>query len=142
EGGADAKEYLTQYIFDRVNTFGTAFLGLTVACAQCHDHKYDPITQREYYQLYAYFNAVPEKGLDGSKGNATPVLALPTPEQKAALDKAKDALREATAALKKAESQADEAQIEWEGQPGVEEQLSATDPAVGAILKTPRADRT
>ncbi len=85
EGGAIAEEYLTNYVFDRVNTFGTAFLGLTVNCTQCHDHKFDPLTQKEYYQFYAYFNAVPENGLDGSKGNAAPLLELPTPEQQTKL---------------------------------------------------------
>ena len=73
---------MTAYIVDRVNTTGTVWLGLTIACAQCHDHKYDPITQKEYYQLYAFFHNVPEKGLDGQKGNAAPLLKTPTPEQK------------------------------------------------------------
>ena len=68
EGGAIPEEYQTAYIVDRVNTTGTVWLGLTVGCAQCHDHKYDPITQKEYYQLYAFFNNVPENGLDGRKG--------------------------------------------------------------------------
>jgi hypothetical protein len=81
EGGAIPEEYLTAYIVDRVNTTSTVWLGLTVGCAQCHDHKFDPITQKEYYQLYAFFHNVPEKGLDGSKGNAAPVLKVPTPEQ-------------------------------------------------------------
>ena len=74
EGGAIPEEYHTAYIVDRVNTTATVWLGLTVGCAQCHDHKYDPITQKEYYQLYAFFNNVPENGLDGSKGNAAPML--------------------------------------------------------------------
>ncbi|WP_202921863.1 PSD1 and planctomycete cytochrome C domain-containing protein [Anatilimnocola aggregata] len=78
EGGAIADEYLTAYIIDRVNTTSTIYLGLTVGCSQCHDHKYDPITQRDFYQLFAFFNAVPEKGLDGSKGNAAPLLKTPT----------------------------------------------------------------
>ena len=85
EGGAIAQEYLTAYIVDRVNTTGTVFLGLTVACTQCHDHKFDPITQREFYQLYAFFNNVPEKGLDGSKGNAEPTIKAPTAGQRAQL---------------------------------------------------------
>jgi hypothetical protein len=83
EGGAIPQEYHTAYIIDRVNTTGTVWLGLTVGCAQCHDHKFDPITQREFYQLYAFFHNVPEKGLDGNQGNAAPVLPLPTPEQAA-----------------------------------------------------------
>ncbi len=81
EGGAIPEEYHTAYIVDRVNTFGTVFLGLSIACAQCHDHKYDPITQKEYYGLYAFFHNVPEKGLDGKDGNAAPVLKIPSAEQ-------------------------------------------------------------
>jgi mono/diheme cytochrome c family protein len=81
EGGAIPAEYQTAYIVDRVNTTATVWLGLTAGCAQCHDHKYDPISQKDYYRLYAFFNNVPENGLDGQKGNAVPVLKLPTPEQ-------------------------------------------------------------
>ncbi len=81
EGGAIPEEYLNNYIVDRVNTTSTVWLGLTMTCAQCHDHKYDPITQREFYQLYAYFNNMPENGLDGSKGNAAPLLKAPTKTQ-------------------------------------------------------------
>ncbi len=62
EGGVIEEEYLTEYVADRTNTFSTAFLGLTVECARCHDHKYDPISQKEYYQLFAFFNNVPERG--------------------------------------------------------------------------------
>ncbi len=86
EGGAIPQEYHNAYIVDRVNTTATAWLGLTLACAQCHDHKYDPFTQKEYYQLYAFFYNVPENGLDGSKGNAAPMLKAPTLAQQARLD--------------------------------------------------------
>src|SRR5205823_2344544 len=64
EGGAIPAEYHAAYIVDRVNTTSTVWLGLTLACTQCHDHKYDPFTQKEYYQLYAFFHNVPENGLD------------------------------------------------------------------------------
>src|SRR6185437_15721457 len=77
EGGAIPEEYHTAYIVDRVNTTSTVWLGLTVACAQCHDHKYDPLTQKEYYQLFAFFHNVPENGLDGRKGNAPPLVKAP-----------------------------------------------------------------
>jgi hypothetical protein len=87
EGGAIPEEYHTAYVVDRINTTSTVWLGLTVACAQCHDHKYDPITQKEFYQLYAFFHNVPENGLDGSKGNAAPVLKTPTRQQQEALDR-------------------------------------------------------
>lgn len=83
EGGAIPEEYHTAYVVDRVSTTGTVWLGLTVGCAQCHDHKFDPISQREFYQFYAFFNNVPEKGLDGNQGNAAPVMQFPTPEQAA-----------------------------------------------------------
>ncbi|WKN32914.1 DUF1553 domain-containing protein [Porifericola rhodea] len=62
EGGVIEEEYLTEYAADRTNTFSTTFLGLTVECARCHDHKYDPISQKEYFQLYAFFNNIPERG--------------------------------------------------------------------------------
>jgi hypothetical protein len=81
EGGAIPEEYLTAYIVDRVNTTGTVWLGLTIGCAQCHDHKYDPISQQDYYKFYAFFNNVPEQGLDGREGNAVPVMQAPTLQQ-------------------------------------------------------------
>ena len=62
EGGIIEEEYLTEYISDRVQTFGTAFMGLTMQCARCHDHKYDPLSQNDFYQLYAFFNNVNERG--------------------------------------------------------------------------------
>ena len=69
EGGTIPLENLTNYTVDRVKTTGEAFLGLTLACAQCHDHKFDPISQRDYYQMFAYFNTLGDKGTDGAGGN-------------------------------------------------------------------------
>jgi hypothetical protein len=100
EGGAIPEEYHTAYIVDRVNTTATVWLGLSVACAQCHDHKYDPITQRDYYRLFAFFHNVPENGLDGSKGNAAPLLRMPTPQQQKRLDELTKAISELDAKLK------------------------------------------
>ncbi len=85
EGGADPDEYMNKYVTDRVNTFGTVFLGSSTACTECHDHKYDPFTQREYYQLYDFFNRIPERGLDSDP--APPFLKIPTPDQTAAQGK-------------------------------------------------------
>lgn len=62
EGGVIEEEYLTEYVADRVQTFGTAFMGLTMQCARCHDHKYDPLSQKDFFQVYAFFNNVNEKG--------------------------------------------------------------------------------
>ena len=85
EGGADPDEYMNKYVTDRVNTFGTVFLGSSTACTECHDHKYDQFTQREYYQLYDFFNRIPERGLDSDP--APPFVKLPTPEQSASIAK-------------------------------------------------------
>ncbi|MBM3872841.1 MAG: DUF1549 domain-containing protein [Verrucomicrobia bacterium] len=67
EGGIDPEQFRVESVNDRVGTFGSAFLGLTLACAQCHDHKFDPVTQREYYQLYAFFNQTVADGHGSSK---------------------------------------------------------------------------
>ena len=81
EGGAIPEEYLAEYVADRAETTSTAFMGLTMGCARCHTHKYDPLTHKEFYQFVAFFNTVNEEGLDGREGNAKPFLKLPTPEQ-------------------------------------------------------------
>jgi hypothetical protein len=82
EGGAIPEEYRVEYVADRAETTSTAWMGLTMGCARCHTHKYDPISHKEYYQFFAFFNNVDEKGLDGRTGNAKPMLRLPTPEQR------------------------------------------------------------
>ena len=83
EGGSIEEEFRTEYVVDRVNTFGTSMLGLTIECARCHDHRFDPITQRDYYSLFAFFNNIDESGLDAHFSNATPSpsLLLWTPPQ-------------------------------------------------------------
>lgn len=81
EGGAIPEEYLNEYIVDRVEATSTTWLGMTMGCARCHTHKYDPISHKEFYQFYAFFNQVPEKGLDGNRGNAMPLLPLPVGDQ-------------------------------------------------------------
>ncbi len=68
EGGVIDEEYRVQYVVDRTNTFSRSILAVTVECAKCHDHKYDPISQKDYYQLYAFFNSVNEKGLEATVG--------------------------------------------------------------------------
>jgi hypothetical protein len=114
EGGAIPEEYQTAYIIDRVNTTATVWLGLTVACAQCHDHKYDPVTQKDYYRLYAFFNNIRENGLDGSRGNAVPTLPLPSPEQAARQAKLRDDVAAAEAKVTKIEADIAAAQPLWE----------------------------
>jgi Protein of unknown function (DUF1553)/Protein of unknown function (DUF1549)/Concanavalin A-like lectin/glucanases superfamily len=76
EGGSVEEEFRTEYVIDRVNTFSTSMLGLTLECARCHDHKFDPITQRDYYGLFAFFNSIDESGLYSHYTNATPSPSL------------------------------------------------------------------
>jgi hypothetical protein len=83
EGGIVPEEYAVEYVVDRVDTTSTVWLGLTVGCARCHDHKYDPISQKEFYQFFAYFNNVPERGMAFKYGNSPPFIQAPTPEQQA-----------------------------------------------------------
>ncbi|MCK0157609.1 DUF1553 domain-containing protein [Cellulophaga sp. F20128] len=80
EGGAIDEEFRVDYVTNRTNTFGTAFLGLTVECAKCHDHKYDPISQKDYFQLFAYFNNIKELGMTSNDGNTGPLLLLTDPK--------------------------------------------------------------
>ncbi len=81
EGGSIEEEFRTEYVADRVNTTGAAFMGLTLECARCHDHKYDPITQANYYGLFSFFNNVDESGQTSHFTNAVPVPALDLPAQ-------------------------------------------------------------
>lgn len=81
EGGAIPEEYQAEYVADRVETTTNVWMGTTLGCAKCHDHKYDPLAQKDFYRFGAFFNTIPEKGLDGQTGNAEPVLLLPTEQQ-------------------------------------------------------------
>jgi hypothetical protein len=82
EGGVVEEEFQTEYVIDRTNTFGNAFLGLSVGCAKCHDHKYDPISQKNYYELFSFFNNVKEAGqIAYDNSMPSPTMLLPTKEQ-------------------------------------------------------------
>ncbi len=112
EGGAIPEEYQTEYVVDRVEATSTTWMGMTLGCARCHDHKYDPIKQRDFYRFFAFFNTIPEKGLDGRKGNAKPFVQIPSTEQA-------EKIAEVTATLDSTEktlddTQVDPVQTEWE----------------------------
>ena len=81
EGGAIDEEFYVRYAVDRTETMASTWLGLTVGCAACHDHKFDPISQKEFYQLYAFFNNMDEQAMDGNALLPNPILKLPTPGQ-------------------------------------------------------------
>ena len=132
EGGIIPEEYLNLYLVDRVNTLGATWLGMTVACAQCHDHKYDPITQRDYYSLYAFFNAVPELGKDGVRDrNPVPNLFVASPQQQKQIEEIEALAKAADEQAKQLAKDLDARQAAWE------KQLAA-----GADLPEPAGART
>jgi hypothetical protein len=101
EGGIDFEQYRVEAVVDRVDTTGAVFLGLTLGCARCHDHKFDPISQREFYQFYSFFNNIDElAGGQGEESRLTaykPVLEFGTPEELAR----REAFRAQLAALRR-----------------------------------------
>lgn len=113
EGGRIPEENRVEYVMDMTETAGTVWLGLTLNCCRCHDHKFDPLTQRDYYSLSAFFNQTP---VDGSGGNpqASPVLEVPSVEQRQQLVDIEMQLATARANLKQRENELSESQDEWE----------------------------
>ena len=114
EGGIVPEEYAAEYVVDRVDTTATVWLGLTMGCARCHDHKYDPVTQREFYGVFAFFNNVPERGRAVKIGNSPPMLTAPTEAQERELAKLEKQLGAAETRLRELEPQIVAAQSEWE----------------------------
>ena len=100
EGGVVDEEFRLNYVFDRAETTATAMMGLTLNCARCHDHKFDPISQQEYFQMTAFFNNIKELGMTGDDGNYGPMLLMTDDATDAKLAKYRDEVRELEAALK------------------------------------------
>ena len=114
ETGIIEEEYRVEYVGDRIQTTATVWLGLTVGCARCHDHKFDPVSQQEFYQLFAFFNNVPERGLAGSAGNAQPMLEVLTAEEREKMDAVRRVAAAARQKLQTIEPDLAAAQAEWE----------------------------
>ena len=114
EGGIIPEEYAVEYVVDRVDTTSTVFLGLTLACARCHNHKFDPLTQEEFYRMFAYFNRVPERGNAFKYGNSPPTITAPTPEQEDRLEALETKLSAAEHRAAALEPQVAGAQRAWE----------------------------
>jgi len=117
EGGIVEEEYRQAYIADRVATFGTAFLGLTLECARCHDHKYDPISQKDFFALSAFFQNIDEAGQISYKGFAdsmpVPTLLLTTDEQDRELASLQQKTKEAEATVAKVRADSSDAFGRW-----------------------------
>jgi mono/diheme cytochrome c family protein len=114
EGGIIPEEYAAEYVVDRVETTSAVWLGVTLGCARCHNHKYDPFTQKEFYQVFAYFNNVPERGKAFKYGNSPPVMEAPTAEQEARLQALDKNLSAAERRLAELEPAIAKAQAEWQ----------------------------
>jgi hypothetical protein len=132
EGGIDVEQFRVESIVDRVNTTGSVFLGLTIGCCQCHDHKFDPIAQREYYQLFAFFNNADE-----------PTIELPTPEQERQRKTVRAKIAELEKKLKQLDATTPERLAEWEGHLNAEarEKLPAAIQKILAIAPNGRNAR-
>ncbi len=136
EGGIIEEEYQAEYVADRVHTTATVLLALSVQCARCHDHKYDPISQREFYQFAAYFNNVPDKVVSYSKGRmAEPLLKVPSPEQQSELDRLQRMRTDLEALLRQTDLDADRRVSAWE-QSLTPDQIASAGPA-GLIAHFP-----
>ena len=114
EGGIVVDEFLIEYAVDRVETTSTVWLGLTLGCARCHDHKFDPLSQREFYEVLANFNNIPERGKAFKYVNSPPLITAPTVEQEAELAELDEKLRAAREAFAAMEDDAAAAQAAWE----------------------------
>ena len=120
EGGAIAAEYLVEYAVDRANTTSSVFLGLTLGCARCHDHKFDPVSQQDYYRFYSFFNSIEEPGLysqvPDAKRALEPFMVVHTAEQKAELTRARREIDTAKAELAARSGEEDAAKSEFMSQ--------------------------
>ncbi len=114
EGGLVPEEYRNEYVVDRIDTTSTVFMGLTLGCARCHNHKYDPLTQKEFYQFGAYFNSIPEDGHSFDQGNSPPTIQAPTRQQQKQLQKLKDEVKVEETAVNLLMDVAQPAQKAWE----------------------------
>lgn len=113
EGGIVEEEFLAEYAADRASTTATVWLGLTMGCARCHDHKYDPLKQKEFYELVAFFNNLPERGLVYNFGNDNPVIPAPTGEQQRKLAELDAAVERARKKLDGLAPEIDRGIAEW-----------------------------
>ena len=123
EGGVIAEEVYVTAVVDRVETFGTVMLGLTVGCTRCHDHKFDPLTMGDFYSLFAYFNSLDGNEMDGNREDPAPVIRAPLPEQTARLAELDGQIAAAEAKLAADWPELDAQQATWE------QQFAAVDPA-------------
>ena len=145
EGGVDFEQYRVEAVVDRVDTTGMAFLGLTLGCARCHDHKFDPVSQQEFYRFFAFFNSIDElsgefKNDEGRKRASEPVLEFGTPEQHTRREAIRAQLKVMEEEFEGYEEKLRKKQAEWEASVSGEA-LEKLTPGQRAILKVPMDER-
>ncbi|MEN9949792.1 MAG: hypothetical protein RLY85_544, partial [Bacteroidota bacterium] len=132
EGGIVEEEFQTEYVLDRTNTFGEAFMAMSVSCSRCHDHKYDPITQKNYYQLTAFFNNVLEAGqISWNNDMPTPTLMLPNEMEEKRMDSLKQRIEEQEAALEAITTAAKGRAASWINSDNFQQLIAEDIPAKG-----------
>lgn len=114
EGGSIYEEVYVRNVVDRVDSFGTIFLGMTTGCAVCHDHKFDPLSMRDFYQLFAFFNSIDGRALDGNKKDHPPVIKVPSPQQEQRLAELTSEIQSLNNKIIAPMPELDERQIAWE----------------------------
>ncbi|HEY4417640.1 MAG TPA: DUF1553 domain-containing protein [Verrucomicrobiae bacterium] len=139
EGGAIDEEYLVLYARDRTETTGQTWLGLTVGCAVCHDHKYDPLTQKDFYSLSAFFNNTTQKAMDGNVKDTPPVIVVPKPADDARWQQLVTEIPNAEKKLTARKESDRPAFTNWLAQPTFTNQ-SETATVSGAIFRAPLAE--
>ena len=138
EGGVIAEEFRVEYVVDRVKTTGNVWMGLTMECAQCHDHKYDPISQEEYFQFYAFYNNNADPGMQTRRGNTAPMLEIVSPERKKQLEDLTQKQKDLAAKMNARKKQATPQFAKWleEATSNLDEYNSAQEPT-GLIAHLP-----
>jgi len=126
EGGIITDEYEVEYVVDRVDTTFTVWLGMTIGCSRCHDHKYDPLNQQEFYKVFAFFNNIPEYGRAIKEGNSPPYIKAPTPDQLNRLGEFDVELAAAEEQVKKWVEEVGTLLTDWEQSPAAAQSLDWT----------------
>jgi len=137
EGGSIKEEVYTRNVIDRVETTGTIWLGMTTGCAVCHDHKYDPISQKEFYELFAFFNSFDGNPMDNNRADHAPALRLPDEPTRLKLAELEEQLAVAETALAEHTKQAEPAFSAWLAEPG-----EIKDEAIQKLLAIAQDKRT
>lgn len=136
EGGSIEEEVYVRNVSDRVVTTGTVFMGLTFECTSCHDHKFDPLTMKDFYSMFAYFNSIDGSPMDGNVEDHPPALKLTTPDQKVELAKLDKTINEVSEKLKAPWAELDAAQKDWETALSEEQRAELPEAVRKALSKT------